>query len=248
MKTLERINVIGGWTTDTPTGQAGSVFVSSDLDMMLAAVDRHADPRLRRAVRAMRHWNELQADRDGDGFYDNPWGTVFNAWWNELATGTFDEVAGVTNRFVLGNLVDRMLRGDAAGLPLAYDYLGGVTVESAVTDALIRALDGLAAEHGSNNPRTWAQPISTIDWDPLPLTPGAGSTIWMNRGTYNQIVSLGRWIRAENVIAPGQSGDATSPHFTDQLALYANWEYKPMRLTRRSLRGVVESKVVLRLP
>ncbi|MDH3500672.1 MAG: penicillin acylase family protein, partial [Acidimicrobiia bacterium] len=248
VKTLERFNRIGGWTTDTPTGQAGSVFVSTDLDAMLDAVDLHADRRLHRVVKAMRRWNERQTDRDGDGFYDKPWGTVFNAWWSELSSSVFDEVAGFSNRFVLGNLVDRMLLGDDAGLPLGYDYLEGETVGAAVTSALIAALDGLAADYGSTNPRDWAQPIATIDWEPLPLTPGVGSTIWMNRGTYNQIVSLARWIRAQNVIAPGQSGDPTSPHFADQLALYAGWEYKPMRLTKRSLRGHVESIVRLRVP
>jgi acyl-homoserine lactone acylase PvdQ len=33
-------------------------------------------------------------------------------------------------------------------------------------------------------------------------------------------------------IAPGQSGDPTSPHFADQLELYATWEYKEMVLRR----------------
>jgi len=248
MKTLERFNRIGGWTTDTPTGQASSVFVSSDLDMMLRAVDVTADPRLRRVVKGLHRWKELQTDRDGDGYYDNPWGTIFNAWWTQLSSSVFDEVDGVTNRFILGNLVHRMLLGDRAGLPLGYDYLGGESVTAAVTAALVGALDQLESDYGSARLREWMQPISTIDWAPIPLTPGVGSTIWMNRGTYNQIVSLARWIRAENVIAPGQSGEATSPHFSDQLALYANWNYKPMRLTRRSLRGVVESIVWLTIP
>jgi acyl-homoserine lactone acylase PvdQ len=59
----------------------------------------------------------------------------------------------------------------------------------------------------------------------------------MNRGTYNQIAELGTLTRAENVIAPGQSGEATSPHFADQLGLYATWTYKPMHLTRDDLRA-----------
>jgi len=50
---------------------------------------------------------------------------------------------------------------------------------------------------------------------------------------------------AFNVISPGQSGDPFSPHFADQLALYATWTYKPMRLTRLDLVGNTES--VLRL-
>src|SRR5262249_46526429 len=98
------------------------------------------------------------------------------------------------------------------------------------------ALADLAARYGAD-PAAWLTPAPTIHWTPL----GAGSvpdTPWMNRGTYNQIVSLvpGR-IRAENVVPPGESGDVRSPHFADQLRLYATWTYKPMRLTEDDLAG-----------
>ncbi len=244
---VERINRIGGWTTDTPTGSANSVFVSTDFELMLKAVDTSADPRLRPIVRQMARWNGMQVDADGDGFYDDPYGTIFNAWWFALAGGVFDEVADVSNRFILGNLVDRMLRGDDAALPLAYDYLEGATVEEAVTQALIAALDELTATYGSPDPADWRQPVSTISWTPIGAA-GVPDTIWMNRGTYNQIVHLGPKVWAENVVAPGQSGEPTSPHFADQLELYATWTYKPMRLTRSDLRGHVESMMVLRVP
>jgi acyl-homoserine lactone acylase PvdQ len=236
VRTLRRINRIGGWTTDTPTGQAGSVFVSSHLDELLAHVDTAADPRLPRVVKALSRWNELQRDNDGDGFYDRPWGTIFNAWWLTLAEGVFDEVWDLSNRFVVGNLVDRMLRGDGAGLPLAFDYLEGETAEEAVTAALVAALDRLTAEYGTARMRRWQQPISTITWSPL----GVGSvpdTIWMNRGTYNQLVHLRGPIHAFNVISPGQSGDPRSQHFADQLELYATWHYKPMLLRRVDVRS-----------
>lgn len=73
------------------------------------------------------------------------------------------------------------------------------------------------------------------------------NTIWMNRGTYNQIVHHGPGpeLDARNVIAPGQSGDPFSPHFADQLINYATWTYKPMRLKRSDLNGVTESAVRL---
>jgi acyl-homoserine lactone acylase PvdQ len=80
--------------------------------------------------------------------------------------------------------------------------------------------------------------------------PQVPDTIWMNRGTYNQIVHLGsgRQLWAENVVAPGQSGDPASPHFADQLPLYATWRYKPMRLDLPDLTGHVVSTTRLRLP
>jgi penicillin amidase len=231
VETLEEINRVGGWTTDTPTGTASAVFVSTYLDELLAQVDQGADARLPDIVSALGSWDRLQVDLDSDGFYDRPWGTIFNEWWFQIAGGVFDEVWDISNRFVVGNLIDRMLRGDQAALPLAYDYLEGATVSQAVTDALIAALDELSAEHGSSDPDDWQQPISVIEWEPQ----GVGSvpdTIWMNRGTYNQLVDLRGRVQSWNVIAPGQSGDPTSPHFADQLGLYASWQYKEMILRR----------------
>jgi acyl-homoserine lactone acylase PvdQ len=55
-------------------------------------------------------------------------------------------------------------------------------------------------------------------------------------------------IQGVNVVAPGQSGDLTSPYFGDQLSLYANWLYKPMRLTKQDLAGHISSVTVLHLP
>jgi acyl-homoserine lactone acylase PvdQ len=248
MQTVEEINRTAGWTTDTPTGSADAVFVTSHFDEMLAAVDPAADPRLGPVVDALSTWDRLQVDADADGFYDNPYGTIFNAWWLSLSGGVFDEVADLTNEFTLGALVDRMLAGDAAGLPLHYDYLGGTSVPDATTAALVAALDQLTDQYGTPDMTAWRQPVATIDWEPLPLTPGVGTTIWMNRGTYNQIVELGDTIQAENVIAPGQSGEPDNTHFADQLDLYATWTYKPMRLDRDDVRDHTESVVVLVLP
>ena len=69
----------------------------------------------------------------------------------------------------------------------------------------------------------------------------------MNRGTYNQITRLARGagMYAQNVIAPGQSGNPFSPHFADQLFNYATWQYKEMRLTRAAAVANAESIVEL---
>jgi penicillin amidase len=247
-QTLEYINRTAGWTTDTPTGNADAVYVSTDLGRMLAAVDTTADARLPGIVDRLGTWDWMQVDTDSNGTYDGPEGTIFNAWWTDLAGSVFDELDGISNRFVIGNLVDRMLRGGDAALPLNYDYLDGQSVTDAVTSSLIDALDQLEVSYGTSVVDDWHQPVSTIDWAPLPAAAGVGSTIWMNRGTYNQIVDLRGNVSAENVIAPGQSEDPTSPHWSDQLGLYATWTYKPMRLSKADLKGHVESQVTLTLP
>lgn len=250
MATLNRLNRTGSFTTDTPTGTASMVAVSTDLDTMLAAVDTVADARLTRITRILGSWAGLQVDANADGFYDGPAGAIWNAWWQAMSDRVFaDDTAGLIDRFVIANLNHRLLARTGAALPLIHDYLDGETVEEAVTGALVTAVDQLTATYGSPHPTDWRQPISVIEWEPL----GAGTvpdTIWMNRGTYNQLVELGVGdaLRARNVIAPGQSGDLFSPHFSDQLDLYATLSYKPMLLTERQVMNRAESIVTLIVP
>ena len=247
--TLARINRTAGTTTDTPSGSAGPVFVSTLLDDLLANVDPAADPRLAATVARLRAWDWLQVDADGDGRYDNPSVAIFNTWWPALVERVFgDELPGFDSH-VIGNLVARLIGAEPGSLPLAYPYLDGQTVRAAVTGALVTALDQLTAGYGAD-PAGWLQPVAHISWEPLPLVPAVPDTIWMNRGTYNQLVhhAPGNQLFARNVIAPGQSGDPTSPHFADQLQLYATWQYKPMRLDRSDLVGHISSTTMLHPP
>jgi penicillin amidase len=246
VETLEEINRLVGWTTDTPSGNSFAVFVPRLLDDMLARVDTSADARLPGIVALLSAWDWLQVDSDGDHLYDSPAVAVFNTWWLTFADRVFaDDLGGLFDRVLTGNLAHRLLDDDPA-LPLRYDYLGGETVEQATTGALIEALDVLTAEYGSADPADWLQPIAEIVWHPLGLG-RVPNTIWMNRGTYNQIIQVGPegTLVGENVVAPGQSGNPFSPHFSDQLDLYATWAYKPMRLTGADLIGHIESILVL---
>jgi penicillin amidase len=115
-----------------------------------------------------------------------------------------------------------------------------------VTGALVDALDSLTAAYGSSDMTTWLQPAAMTTWSPIGAV-GVPDTPWMNRGTYNQITHIGRGaaMKAQNVIAPGQSGDPRSPHFADQLANYATWKYKKMRLTKAAAMRKAESVVVV---
>ncbi|MEA2058480.1 MAG: penicillin acylase family protein, partial [Actinomycetota bacterium] len=249
VETLETINRTAGFTTQQPSANAGTVVVSTLLGDLLTEVDEAADPRLPQIVDLLAAWDWLQEDEDGNELYDSPAVAIFNTWWEHAASDIFgDELGGFADSTVVGNLMYRLLHDDAA-LPLMAEYLDGVTASDALTAALVGTLDQLTIDYGSADPATWLQPIAEIVWAPT----GVGTvpnTIWMNRGTYNQIVHLGPGphLWGQNVISPGQSGDAFSPHFDDQLELYATWQYKPMRLTRNDLRGHTESTERLRLP
>ncbi len=248
--TLASINRQAGLTTQTPSDAAHAVFVSTLLGRMVGAVEAGADPRLPGALALLTSWNWLQEDDDGDGRYDSPAVAVFNTWWARAVAALFEPVQGTgLDASLYGQLMLRLFQGRDAALPLQADYLDGRSLGGVLTASLVDALDGLEAEYGSADTATWLQKRAEIFWSPggvgrVPNTP------WMNRGTYNQIVHLGRGdeLEAWNVVSPGQSGDFRSPHFADQLPLYAGWTYKPMRLDRDDQLRHAESVTRLRVP
>ena len=250
LETLAGINRHAGFTTDSPSGSADTVIVSTMLGQMLDAVDASADPRLPGAIALLRGWNWLQEDEDGDGHYDSPAVAVFNTWWEKLvASVLLPKIGPAADSTVNGNLVYRLLEGSRAALPVQADYLGSRTIGQALTSALEEALDALTVQYGTASSSAWLQKRAEIFWVPGGIG-SVSNTIWMNRGTYGQLVHLGEKddLRAMNVIAPGQSGDFRSPHFGDQLDLYATWKYKPMRLTKRSQLEHAESSITLTAP
>ncbi|HEY6097960.1 MAG TPA: penicillin acylase family protein [Anaeromyxobacter sp.] len=250
LDSLARINRQAGFTTDSPSGSADTVVVTTLLRDLIRAVDASADPRLPAALALLGRWDLLQTDEDADGFYDSPAVALFNTWWQKTVDSVLTPKLGPqADPVVSGNVLYRLLQGKKAALPVQADYLGGRTIGGAVTESLVGALDALAAQYGTADMDAWLQRRAEIFWTPG----GIGSvrnTLWMNRGTYNQLVHLGHGanLRAVNVIAPGQSGDFRSPHFADQLPLYETWTYKPMRLTLEDQLRNAESVTRLRVP
>ena len=258
--TLEEINRIAGSTTDTPREEGVGpnapaptpfqVFVSTEplLQSMLDHVNTAADARLPQAVLLLSNWNHLQLDDDQDGVYDNPAVVLFNTWWRMMTEQIFrDDLGTAFHENILANMTYRLVVPNPA-VPLQHDYLPvGTQVGDVVTASLVAALDRLQARFGSPDPAAWRLNVAQIVWTPL----GIGrvpNTIWMNRGTYNQLVHLGKGPKlfGFNVVAPGQSGSPFSPHFADQLELYATWRYKPMRLDRDDLSRFQSSSITLR--
>ena len=155
---LEEINRVNGWTTDTPSGSETRVFVSTVLAELLTRVDAGADPRLPGIVALLASWDFQQLDEDADGHYDSPAVSVFNRWWPILGERIFaDDLGAAFDDFVVANLIGRLLDDDPA-LPLRHDYLDGETLEEAVTGSLIDALDALTAEFASADPVKFKAP------------------------------------------------------------------------------------------
>lgn len=250
--TLESINIIGGWTLDTPSGNQASAPVSTLLPDLLGLVDGSADPRLADVLGILGAWDRLKTDlAPFDGRYDNPAVAIFNTWFQGLIQRVFaDELGGALERSVAANMLARLIRPGL--MPLNYPgYLGGETASGAVTGALIAAIDTLTSDFGSADPADWLAEATFQEWSQIGAAP-VPDTPHMNRGTYNQITRLEKGdIFAQNVIAPGQSGNPLAadgklnPHFADQLGLYATWQYKHMYLNKGALKGHRESRTVV---
>jgi penicillin amidase len=251
--TLGQINRITGQTAESPVGDEGNITVHELLPRLIARVNTAADPRLPAIARLLSRWNGRRVDTDGDGSYDSPAVTIWQQWYPTFINHAFAAETGTLAQGTLDNTVFtdmavRLLEGQAAALPLHYDYLHSESLIHAATATLIQALNTLTTRYRTPATARWLLPDVYTRWQPL----GLGTvprTSWMNRGTYNQIVSLGRGEHqtAVNVVAPGQSGQQGSPHFTDQLSLYATWRYKAMLLTRQDLRGHISNDIVLHL-
>jgi penicillin amidase len=240
--TVEQINRLAGVTTCTPVDDAAHNPVAGAFDELMAAVDAKADPRLPEVLAVLDGWNHLAQDGDRDGRYDSPGVAIFNAWWMQLLHAFDDELGAAYDRSSRDNLALRILQAEDAAVPVLGEYLDGSTVSEWASGALVAAVDELTVATGSASPADWLAGAAVIEWAPIGAI-GVPDTPWHNRGTYNQIVHLapGGNFFAENVIAPGQSGNPFSPHFADQLLNYATWTYKAMLLGRDEVVRSAES-------
>jgi hypothetical protein len=188
---------------------------------------------------------------DPDPTYDHPGLTMFNAWFDKIIPEVF---GGVLPADLMGYLESypSLLIRVFDGATLNYNYLGGRDKNQLIVNALQAALAELETQYGSDM-STWLTPVRMQSYDAQGALPAAyASHPYMNRGTYNQIAEMrsgGSLPNARNVIPPGQSGlvvlpGTPSPHAYDQVALYASWTYKPMRLTLVAVEAAETSRIV----
>jgi penicillin amidase len=163
---------------------------------------------------------------------------IFSSWLTLLVKNTFSaalaphESEASTN--MLLHVLDAAL-GEGSGVPPSRDYFDGKDPQAALSAAFDAALTGL--EGLGPDPDKWERPRPATNFV-HPVVGPVGSIPSSNRATYAQIVELSPSIRSENIFTLGQSGfiEKTSsgfrldPHFLDQLDLYRQFRYKPMRL------------------
>lgn len=189
---------------------------------------------------------------DGNAFSDAVTSTnlhsgevIFSTWLALMLTNTFADELGTRASEASSNMLihalDFALTGES-GVPPSRDYFNGINPNAVMSATFDQTLAILAAAQGSN-PAAWTGPRGSITFT-HPIIGVVASIPNSNRATYGQIVVLGRpHIFGESIFTLGQSGFlrlvlpssfAFDPHFMDQLGLFRNFEYKPMRFFRNT--------------
>jgi penicillin G amidase len=170
---------------------------------------------------------------------------IFSTWLSLMLTNTFADELGVRASEASSNMLihalDFGLTG-ASGVPPSRDYFNGINPKAVMSATFDQTLTLLAAAQGTN-PAAWTGPRGSITFA-HPIIGVVASIPNSNRATYGQIVVLGQpKITGESIFTLGQSGFlqlvlpgsfALDPHFLDQLGLFRNFDYKPMRFFKNA--------------
>jgi len=176
-----------------------------------------------------------------------PGQVIFDKWFTLILSRTFgDELgseAAQASTNMLIHVLDQAL-GDGSGVPPTRDYFNGAIPNQVMSSVFDEALTALGTD-----PTNWStQPrnIVTFRHTLYPAIPEVATMLDSNRGTYAMVIVLSHpQLTSESILSLGASGfigrDASNPakplfdpHFSDQLSLFRNFQYKPMRLYRNT--------------
>ncbi len=134
----------------------------------------------------------------------------------------------------------------------------------ALGDSLATALQQLKNEQGPDMERWQWGRLHQIDF-PHPLNadqfhrgpvsrPGDGFTVNSTSGaafqqtggaSYREILDVSDWDRSMTTNVPGESGDPSSPHYSDLLADWAAGKYHPLPYTRKAVEAATVERMTL---
>lgn len=193
---------------------------------------------LTEAMKYIQNYNHIL----GEG---NPAETIYETWLNLLIQEVFADDLGFlfkdkkmdeTTMLVLANLLLRVFEPETASVKPSRDYLNGEPRDVVLARALQKTLLMLELQKGADVSK-WGQKFRALDFGDAGSIPARRGKYVSVSGTYMQVVELSKpVINGRNVLPPGQSENPNSPHYNDQLELYKNWQYKPMRYRREDLK------------
>ena len=198
-------------------------------DLLMSKLDQgNLSLDAKEAANLVEGWDMYQFDENGDKFYDEAGLTIFRSWFKNVETEVFKELQGIGGDSK--DLLYQVLQADEEELSTEYSFLGELDLNKIVQASLEQTVKDLSVEYPEKGLEDWLTKTSKINFQQLGAR-GVDPILYMNRGTYNQIVEFTKKdVNSVNILPPGQSGNPSSPHFDDQRLLYSNWEYKRMVL------------------
>jgi penicillin amidase len=98
--------------------------------------------------------------------------------------------------------------------------------------------------HPLNNARWNRGPIARPG-DPYTINASAGGRAQPSGASYRQVIDLSDWDRSTMTNTPGESGDPTSPHYSDLLSDWAAGRYHPMPFSRKAVEAAATERMML---
>jgi penicillin G amidase len=206
-------------------------------------------------IDALKAWDGKQL-RNQDGKATTPAVAIFRRWLAVMIKNVISDDSSAIPTTVQYHrvslpvqLLHNALLGEKAGVPQKHDFFNGASEaqrQRIVLDALTEVREALSKEYGSQDVLSWRLELpqhvfETSNYLGIPQANkderrAIGTS--MNRGTENDMITF-RSGKVEfcAVTPPGQSGfiapsGEKSPHYEDQLSLYANFECRPQAFYR----------------
>ena len=193
---------------------------------------------------------------------------VLKEWDYRFSEGSVATALAIYWAQDLGRMVsDKISRRDGGDLAVI-DYMANKTTDKEKLEALYNAVSVLQADFGTwKTPwgeinrfqRTTGDIVQPFDdakpslpiaytssrWGALAAfgsRPYPGTVKWYGtRGnSFVAVVEFGKKVKAKSVLAGGNSGDPTSPHFTDQAEMYRKGEFKDVLFYREDIEKQAE--------
>jgi penicillin amidase len=175
--------------------------------IILASARGSTDPLVQAAAAALRAWDGMRIDRNGDGTYDSPGEAILDQWWTAIQTDLLSDHVGAT---AYTNSADRtfddefwgrdhaslllhVLQGSRSSAPLQGPWPRGKRLQAILATAFSDAVHALATQYGTTDVSRWLEPRENFTYTSFStlVTPPA-NVAHMNRGTFNEVIELGR--------------------------------------------------------
>jgi penicillin amidase len=226
---------------------------------LLSICSNQLEPRIKEATRILKDWdNTISADSTG--------ATIFFVWLQnvsrEMLMDEFGDhcVEPLVEKPHLPIIVN-VFRGKDAKLPPSRDYFDNITTpyretkKDIVVVSMEKALDYCEKYFGTDDMKQWRWgefsywPLGPLGKVPnLYMDPNRHHTDIIGGGASSELIEAAPGFpNARNLMPPGNSGNAESPHAKDQLQLFVNFDYKPMLFSIQDVSKRDVSKQVLEI-